>query len=62
MRERGFLLRSASSLGPHGALEIPKLFRRSVTYFRDAARGMSFCTRLRDKSGADDEVSAGGGP
>ena len=39
-----------------------ELFRRSVTYFRDAARGMSFCTWLRDKSGADDEVSAGGGP
>lgn len=58
----GFVLRSASSLGPHGALVVPKLFRRSVTFWRDAARGMSFCTWLRDKSGADDEVSVGGGP
>jgi endonuclease YncB( thermonuclease family) len=58
----GFVLRSAESLGPHGALVVPKLFRRSVTFFRAAARGMSFCTWLRDKSGADDEVSVGGGP
>ena len=62
MRERGFLLRSASSLGPRGALVVPKLLRRSVTFWRDAARGISFCTRLREKFGADDEVSVGGGP
>jgi endonuclease YncB( thermonuclease family) len=58
----GFVLRSASSLGPHGALVVPKLFRRSVTFWRDAARGMSFCAWLREKSGADEEVSVGGGP
>ena len=56
------MLRSAESLGPHGALVVPKLFRRSVTYLRDPSRGMAFCTWLRDKSGADDEVSLADGP
>jgi hypothetical protein len=37
----GFVLRSAESLGPHGALVVPKLFRRSVA-FSTEARGMSF--------------------
>jgi len=32
-----------------------------VAFWRDAEGGMSFCAWLREKSGADDEVSVGGG-
>lgn len=57
----GFVLRSEASLGPYGALVFPKLFRRSVTFFREAARGVGFREWLRDLSGVDDEVSVNGG-
>jgi hypothetical protein len=50
-----------ASLGPYGALVYPKLFRRSVTFFREAARAMSFRTWLRDASGVDDLVRVAGG-
>jgi hypothetical protein len=37
----------------------PKLFRRSVTFFREHAGHQSFCEWLRDASGADDELRVG---
>jgi endonuclease YncB( thermonuclease family) len=57
----GFALRSEASLGAHGALVFPKLFRRSVAFFREAARGVGFREWLRQSSGADDAVRVAGG-
>jgi len=36
---RGFSLRTLASIGVHGALVFPKLFRRCVDYLRDRAQG-----------------------
>ena len=58
----GFVLRSEASLGPFGALVFPKLFRRAMTFFHEARRGMSFLSWLRDESGVDDEVRIHDGP
>ena len=57
----GFPLRSDSSLGPHGALVFPKIFRRSVAFFREHAPSESFKEWLKLKSGVDDEVRASEG-
>ena len=57
----GFTLRSEASLGAHGALVFPKVFRRSVAFFREASRGVGFREWLRNRSGADDAVRVGGG-
>ena len=57
----GFVLRSEASLGPHGALVFPKLFRRSVTFLREASRGLGFREWLRGWSEADDAVRIGEG-
>jgi len=53
---KGVALRSEGSLGPYGSLVLPKVFRRTVTYFREAAAGVGFCEWLRDWSGVDDRV------
>jgi len=58
----GFVLRSDASLGRYGALVFPKVFRRSVTFFREGPRGVGFREWLRDWSGDDDRVSVDGRP
>lgn len=50
----GFALHSEASLGAHGALVFPKLFRRSVVFFREAARGIGFKDWLRSGAVVDD--------
>jgi len=48
---RGFALHGRRSIGPHGALVFPKLFRRCVDFLADRARGFhrSFCDWLDDR-------------
>lgn len=57
----GFPLRTEASLGAHGALVFPKIFRRAVTYFREARSGTLFERWLRDSSGCDDPVRVADG-
>jgi endonuclease YncB( thermonuclease family) len=57
----GFALRSEASLGRYGALVFPKVFRRSVAFFREAARGVHFREWLRSGSVANDAVRVAGG-
>jgi endonuclease YncB( thermonuclease family) len=52
----GFVLHGEASLGVHGALVFPKVFRRAVSFFREATRGTSFREWLRRESGGDDPV------
>lgn len=54
------MLHGEASLGVHGALVFPKVFRRAVSFFRDATRGMSFREWVRRESGADDAVRVAG--
>lgn len=56
----GFVLHGEASLGVHGALVFPKVFRRAVSFFREATRGISFREWLRRESGADDAVRVAG--
>ena len=52
---RGVAVRSERSLGPHGALVLPKLFRRCVRWLQDGAREAFTAWLARDGS-VDDVV------
>ncbi len=59
----GFELRSQDSIGPGGALILPKLFRRCSDYLRDGAGGTlpEWLRRRRDEPNSpDDEVLVDG--
>jgi len=51
---RGFELHGRRSIGPHGALVFPKLFRRCVSFLADRARG--FRASLVEWLGANERV------
>lgn len=57
-RTPAFALASEHSIGPHGALIFPKLFRRCLAYFADRFSGFrgDLRTWLESEAGADNDV------